>query len=349
MPRILPWKRREEQTPQLPSSPRSSPVPRIKTEDARQPKDEVGSASPSDAGTTTKNTLKRPRRTASTSPPPEPLPEDFMIEGIDGDDRYRMVEDEFLATAQQFTAHLHAAEYKRLKAASELENAQTIRNISRPVVGRMTDLVKMKQERKTLIEKQRLAARKIRRGDATGDESSDADDLNDSWQKQSLHGLMESPGKRARQLDGLPLAPLVTRAGAGYNKRSTVVSPTKPRVLSSTSDKNKHRDEVVVDGIDNYRTAPRIPQPGPTSSRMAALRTTKTNESPPDNSSKVTETPQINQPSTVENTAVSDDDDMDVMARLKKRQEERKRIRGQRKSMNSKIKSTSGDILPDFF
>ncbi|TGJ86742.1 hypothetical protein E0Z10_g2030 [Xylaria hypoxylon] len=353
MPRILPWKRREEQAPQLPSSARSSPVTRVKREDARRAQDEVGSVSPSDAGTSTKKTLKRPRRSASTSPPPEPLQENFMIEGIDGDDRYRMVEDEFLATAQQFTAHLHAAEYKRLKSASALENAQMIRKISRPVVGQMTDLVKIKQDRKTLIEKQRLATRKLRKGDVSGDESSGTDDLNDSWQKQSLHGLMESPGKRARRLDGLPSATLVTRAGAGYNRRSDVVSPTRPKpepkVLSSTSDRHKHEEEYFLDDLDSYRIAPRTLQSGPTSSRMAAPRITRDNGPPLNKSYKVTENLRTDRSNTAEKTVVSDDDnETDFMTRLKKRQEERRRVRDQRKSMNSNVKSNSDDILPDF-
>lgn len=62
------------------------------------------------------------------------------------DDRFRMVEDEFLATAQQFTRHLHQAEYQRLKAAAAARaegDAEAIRRgevrekrvIVRPVVG----------------------------------------------------------------------------------------------------------------------------------------------------------------------------------------------------------------------
>jgi len=39
----------------------------------------------------------------------------FMKEGLAGDDIWVMVEDEFLATAKAFTAHLHHAEYQRLK------------------------------------------------------------------------------------------------------------------------------------------------------------------------------------------------------------------------------------------
>lgn len=38
-----------------------------------------------------------------------------MIEDYDNDDKWRMVEDEFFTTARLFTAHLHLAEYNRLK------------------------------------------------------------------------------------------------------------------------------------------------------------------------------------------------------------------------------------------
>ncbi|KAI0538114.1 hypothetical protein GGR58DRAFT_501580 [Xylaria digitata] len=347
MPRILPWKRREEQAPQLPGA-RSS----LEREDARRARAGIHSVPPSEAGTATKKRLKRPRQSASTSPPPEPPQENFMIEGIDGDDRYRMVEDEFLTTAQQFTAHLHSAEYKRLKAASELENAQMIKKISRPVVGQMTNLVKIKQQRKTLTEKQRLTTRKLRKGDVNGDDSTGTDDLNDSWQNKSLHGLLESPGKRAKHLSGLPLAPLITRAGAGYNSRSDVVSPIqpkpKPRALSGTSHHHKHEDQDILDDLDSYSVAPQPPQPGPVSSGMTALGTTELNGPPLNNYYKVTENLRLDRPKTAEKTAASDDDDMDFITRLKKRQEERGRIRGRRKSMISKVKPNSDDIIPDF-
>ncbi|KAI3330887.1 hypothetical protein F4824DRAFT_504756 [Ustulina deusta] len=352
MPRILPWKRRERQASELPKLARSSPVARVNQEDTGRGRDGEDSVSPSKAGIATKKILKRPRRSTSTSPPPEPPQENFMIEGIDGDDRYRMVEDEFLATAQQFTAHLHAAEYKRLKTAAELENAQMIRNISRPVIGPMTDLVKIKRERKFLTEKQRLATRKLGKGDVSGDESTGTDDLKDSWQRQSLYGLMESPGKRAKRLNGLPSATSVTRAAAGFNRQSDVVSPSrlksKPGVPSDTADRRKDESEDDLENPNRYRVTHRPPRPIPMISRAAAGRTPAVSKLPLSNSSKATEAARSDQPKAAEKTVVSDDDDMDFMARLKKRQEERRRIRGQRKSTASRVKSNSDDFLPDF-
>ncbi|KAI1426578.1 hypothetical protein F5Y12DRAFT_270848 [Xylaria sp. FL1777] len=353
MPRVLPWKRRERQAFELPKSARSSPVPRVKQEDTGRSQDEEDAVSPSNAAVITKRISKRPRQSTSTSPPPEPPQENFMIEGIDGDDRYRMVEDEFLATAQQFTAHLHAAEYKRLKTASELENAQTIRNISRPVVGQMTGLVKIKQERKTLAEKQQLATRKLLKRDAGGDESTGTDNPNDSWQKQSLYGLMQSPGKQAQRLNGLPSATSVTRAAAGFNRKSDAVSPSqlkaKSRAPSDATDRHNIEGDNFPETVNSYRMAHRSPRPVPTTSGVAAPRTPEVSKPLPDSSYTATENPISDQPRAAETTTVnSDDDDMDFMARLKKRQDERRRIRGQRKSTNSEAKSNLGDILPDF-
>ncbi|KAI0182413.1 hypothetical protein EV127DRAFT_57806 [Xylaria flabelliformis] len=337
MPRVLPWKRRERALFQNPTSADSSPVRNVKREDAGQAQDEVDSVPSSNAVSATKKTLKRPRRSTSTSTSTSPAPrspqppqENFMIDGIDGDDRYRMVEDEFLTTAHQFTAHLHAAEYKRLKDASELENAQMIKNISRPVIGQLTNLVKIKQERKALIHKQRLATRKLRRGDS-GDESTD--DQKGSWQKLSLHGLMESPGKRAERLDSLPSALPVTRAAAGFNRMpSDVASLSRPKLGSSpdTTRHHMHESEDRVGVTSSHGLAHRISQPALSSSSTA------------------TEDPQTCQPKAAEKSTISDNEDMDIIARLKQRQEERRRMRGQRKSITSKSKLDSGDILPDF-
>ena len=43
-----------------------------------------------------------------------------MHPGLNADDIYVMVEDEFLATAQLYTQHLHQAEYQRLKALARV-------------------------------------------------------------------------------------------------------------------------------------------------------------------------------------------------------------------------------------
>lgn len=151
-----------------------------------------------------------------------------MIEGFDHDDRYRMVEDEFLAMAHDFTKHLHAAEYQRLKALASTRNAEMIRTISRPVTGRMTDLVKRRRTALELATSQRkglknaLGKRKGRQDDSDSDDDDD-DEL--PWAGTSLQGLMESPRKVA-----VPLP--AGSSSLGHGER---VSTTRPRPAETTS------------------------------------------------------------------------------------------------------------------
>lgn len=129
-----------------------------------------------------------------------------MIEGVEHDDKYRMVEDEFLTVAGDFTKHLHAAEYQRLKSLAKSQNAETIQNISRPVTGEMTDLVKRRQAALETATRQRKALRKLAK--------SDDDDL-PPHDNTSLQGLMDSPRKKRVPLQSL--------------SSFTSTSPTRPR------------------------------------------------------------------------------------------------------------------------
>ncbi|KXJ95657.1 hypothetical protein Micbo1qcDRAFT_192608 [Microdochium bolleyi] len=193
-------------------------------------------------------TPRSEERAGSTSPPPAPLRGVYMRDGIDADDAWRMVEDEFLATAQQFTAHLHAAEYQRLKSASKSQNATAIKNISRPVVGRMTDLVRMKQERKAQSvrnrrEKQERKRRRLQGGvDGGGDgdeqqredvEDDDSDSAGDPYSSTSLVGLMQKPRKTAALLDPA-FAATVANASSSARPMPLRTSPHRPRVLEGT-------------------------------------------------------------------------------------------------------------------
>lgn len=112
---------------------------------------------------------------------------------IPSDDKYRMVEDEFLAMAGSFTKHLHAAEYQRLKDMASSRNADTIRTISRPVTGQMTDLVKKRQEALKLAERQGKVLRKRKGREEEETEEEDGGEV--PWVGTSLQGLMESPRK----------------------------------------------------------------------------------------------------------------------------------------------------------
>ncbi|KAJ3944518.1 uncharacterized protein N0V96_006053 [Colletotrichum fioriniae] len=136
-----------------------------------------------------------------------------MVEGLENDDKYRMVEDELVTIAGHFTAHLHAAEYQRLKAQTRTQNAETIKTISRPVVGSLTELARKRQEELLRKKKQREALRRAKR-DAGRDDEDTGDETSVPWRGTSLQGLMDSPKKKE-----VPLMAL-TRADSGAVRTS---------------------------------------------------------------------------------------------------------------------------------
>ncbi|PCD44010.1 hypothetical protein AU210_003092 [Fusarium oxysporum f. sp. radicis-cucumerinum] len=160
-------------------------------------------------------------RSPSTSPPPEPPKERFMRPGLDHDDRYRIVEDEFVNMAHQFTLHIHASEYNRLKNLAKHQNADTIREIERPVVGAPTLLTRHRQEDVRRNAKQRKLL------------GNDANEKKDSpYVGSSLQGLMESPRKEHKWISTGLADTAATRASAGFNSQK--ISPLRtPRTLKS--------------------------------------------------------------------------------------------------------------------
>lgn len=174
-----------------------------------------------------------------------------MVEGMDDDDKYRMVEDEFLAIAQRFTVHLHAAEYKRQQKMAKTRNAETINSISRPVTGKMPDQTKRKVEavvrakaQKTIIEN--LVGKKVG-GTELSDDSDDDDGL--PYVGTSLHGLMDSPSRKAASLKKISTA-ATTRAAAGYKQPAQPKSGVR-RSLGSPQPRGTAKpsrpDEVLDD------------------------------------------------------------------------------------------------------
>lgn len=148
-----------------------------------------------------------------------------MLEGLDEDDAFRMVEDEFLLVANTFTVHLHAAEYHRLKALARTRNAQAIRDISRPTVGIMTEAALRQRDviDRAIAQRSGLS----RAGAISPGGVEDEDEENAPWKGTSLEGLMEThrmkPPTLARVVSNLS----TTRAAAGFVGRS----PSKPKGL----------------------------------------------------------------------------------------------------------------------
>ncbi|KAI8959200.1 hypothetical protein F5Y11DRAFT_359385 [Daldinia sp. FL1419] len=382
MTRKLPWKKAETSLTSIPRSPGLTPIGRQKKREVSEDDDNQAAASPAPAKRVKSShsvpaspAPKPVAQSASSPPSPKPLPESYMIEGLENDDLYRMVEDEFLSTAQQFTAHLHAAEYQRLKAASKSQNADTIRDISRPVVGRMTDLVKLKQERKARLEKQRAATRKARAERGLDDEPAASE--SDLWHTASLHGLMESPRKKATRLDNLTKVATTTRAAAGFSMGGprqlfTTSNPSRKDLTSSRPIPNPTRTHDVEtesddeDDLDrSHAKTPTNPilKPTPSVSRPPQPRPIPSNASV-SNPLRRTEHvhPIIRQSEPKANTTIeaSSSDEAgsgDFLSRLKQRQEDRKRNREQRKlvaSSKAHLKTstattaTTDDIIPGF-
>ncbi|KAG6009604.1 hypothetical protein E4U21_001971 [Claviceps maximensis] len=180
-------------------------------------------------------------RSPSTSPPPEAPAQEFMTPG---DDKYRMVEDELLHTAQRFTAHLHRAEYMRLKEQTRTRNAHAIREMERPVVpGEIPARARRRKEMHARDMKQRALA--ARRGDAS------------PWVGTSLQGLMEeqhaaTPGGRTMRFDLAPRGEAKTRAAAGCTSGGPGPTPPRERLARRLpcSDSGRGIQEIGRDARD---------------------------------------------------------------------------------------------------
>ncbi|KXH62278.1 hypothetical protein CSAL01_11713 [Colletotrichum salicis] len=316
-------------------------------------------------------------RSPSTSPPPEPLPETFMMEGLENDDKYRMVEDELVTIAGHFTAHLHAVEYQRLKAQTRTQNAETIKTISRPVVGSLTELARKRQEELLRKKKQREALRRAKR-DAGRDDEDTGDETNVPWRGTSLQGLMHSPKKKEVPLMSLTRADSGVRTSAsglfgGVVRSSQSKRPSAPAKRSTPVDEDTTEDESddlggPVKGpasrdIDHKRPAypsktiakvhsrpshqQRTMQPN--STRLPDTKASSNGRGPlgtatskPISSTRAA----TNTPPT--NDEEGDDDDDDLFTRLKNR---RANARPQRRAPVKKEKpetKEAGDIIPSF-
>lgn len=153
-----------------------------------------------------------------------------MKEGLDGDDIYVMVEDEFQAVAQSFTRHLHYAEYIRRTKQAQIDNATKINDLARPTDMKtaMRAETRKKKDAESLSERHKLALEKMKgpaseRRPAVDSEEEDTrieeDEEDDPWLGTSLQGLMTKTIK-SQSLVGLQGIQSATRAAAGFSKSS---------------------------------------------------------------------------------------------------------------------------------
>ncbi|CEJ58324.1 hypothetical protein PMG11_06985 [Penicillium brasilianum] len=284
MPRTLPWlinQGNEGQAKRV-----STPRKRVKRE--RTPDDD--DATPRKPPTSPdKRDFFRSSQTPPTSPA-RPCPaQQFLIEGLDHDDAWVMVEDEFYAIAQSFTQHLHYAEYIRRKKEAKAQNAEAINEIQRPTDGR-TKLPKeaeRKKEAEALAARQKAGLTKL--GVLEGDKD-DSDDDDDIWAGTHLHGLMTSP-RKSRTLVGTHLLKSSTRAAAGFGQaagsnidRTAVATPLSRAAAAhileiqeeTASDDDLNMDgEAASDGDDDLDRQNRLVTI-PESTRLQTRGPTKT-------------------------------------------------------------------------
>ncbi|KAI7977190.1 hypothetical protein EIK77_005395 [Talaromyces pinophilus] len=155
-----------------------------------------------------------------------------------------MVEDEFYAIAQQFTRHLHHAEYVRRKKQAKKMNASVLREMERPTDGttRMSNATLRRKESERLHERQRKGLEPtVRRPEDSDDvpaEEVEMDDEeeereDDPWYGTSLHTFMTSPRKN-RSLVGLEKIRSKTRAAAGFGSEVARPGSSSQRPGSSS-------------------------------------------------------------------------------------------------------------------
>jgi hypothetical protein len=185
-----------------------------------------------------------------------------MDEGIEHDDKWRMVEDEFLTVAKRFTVHLHAAEYKRQQKMVKKRNADTINSISRPVTGKMPEHTKRRLEAAARAKTQRTVVENVAVQKVEEDEDSDCDGL--PYFGTTLHGLMDSPRKKAASLAKPGTIAATTRAAAGFRQSAAQSKPDRDQESPQSKvafRKALQPNEVVTESSEDDDLDAPIPAP----------------------------------------------------------------------------------------
>ncbi|KAJ4864950.1 hypothetical protein T069G_01480 [Trichoderma breve] len=233
MTRKLPWKRESEFSSSNSARNTRAQSPKLPT--ARQYESRDVLRTPVSRRHVRRVLDSDPIRSPSTSPPPERPHEEFMIPGPLNDDKFRMVDDEFLHMAQRFTAHLHRAEYDRLKALAKAQNAATISEIERPVVASAVPTARARQRSEAAQNSmKRRKALEAESGEDGDNRKAKQDEQRSPW-ATGLRGLMEAPRREGRTI--MPAASASssssrTRAAAGYSSKSSPQQDHQSRELS---------------------------------------------------------------------------------------------------------------------
>lgn len=131
-----------------------------------------------------------------------------MNDGLDGDDRWIMVEDEFMSTAKEYTRHLHQAEYDRLRQLAKKRNTSAIYSI--------TSTAHPGASKETRVRKKAAALDKAQM-QLLGSSAGDSDDDDDPWAANphlaSLVSRVQQPSAKLSQMAGITCN---TRASLGF-------------------------------------------------------------------------------------------------------------------------------------
>lgn len=144
-----------------------------------------------------------------------------MVEGVNHDDGYVMVEDELLSIAKIFTQHLHHAEYVRMKeAAKKRDQSAMVERPTDPRTKMSEQTTKTKAaEARTQMLKVNETSRSGTKGQhlQDGSETEDEDDHdNDPWVGTTLHALMSNVRPSRPSLAGIADNKSGVRLAAGF-------------------------------------------------------------------------------------------------------------------------------------
>lgn len=182
-------------------------------------------------------------RSPSTSPPPEApkIDVEFMREGLNADDAFIMVEDEFDATARLFTQHIHRAEYARLKRLHRSRGVDTLAKLDH---GTDTTTQQSRAVKIQIEAEENARKRKSAGTDGSEDEDEYLDD-------PMLARLMTADRKSnpTSLLAGLGKAKGSSRAAKGYSQSPRKIVRTRD-VLAASQRSGPSRISSIAEDED---------------------------------------------------------------------------------------------------
>ncbi|THY14116.1 hypothetical protein D6D01_08189 [Aureobasidium pullulans] len=253
MPRTLPWLANPAPADRKPKAAATVKRRKVEPSPPSSPPDALDEFIRTPKTVANHKTNAQVPRSPSTSPPPAPPKQEFMRPGWDNDDAWRMVTDEFMSTAQLFTAHLAHAEYRRQKTMARKREAALggADAIARPVVGQLSK----DGQRKKQGELHRAGVKAALKGEHSEEEE------DDPWAGTQIASLMMSPRKRDTLQPKAAVGRSSTRAAAGFNPARPLDLRGRPITREKTPDiKKEIKMETEQDSTDDDLDAPALPR-----------------------------------------------------------------------------------------